>query len=72
MYYTPNYFLETKICFVKKIVKCLLRFMYLRSPEIGKNDSRKPFTEKLLDTILYAPSFSVHNTLSHFYDMILA
>ena len=55
MYYTPNYFLETKICFVKKIVKYLLRFMYLRSPEIGKNDSRKPFTEKLLDTILYAP-----------------
>ena len=46
--------------------------MYLFCPEISKNDSSKSFIKKLLDGILYALSFSVHNIPSHFYDLILA
>ena len=46
--------------------------MYLSCPKISKNDSRKSFIKKLLDSILYALSFSVHNIPSHFYDMVLA
>ena len=76
LYCTQNckfyFFLETKICFVKKIVQYILRLMYLFCPKISKNDSRKSFIKKLLDTILHALSFSVHNIFSHFYDLILA
>ena len=46
--------------------------MYLFSPKISKNDSRKSFVKKLLDSILYALSFRVHNIPSHFHDLILA
>ena len=46
--------------------------MYLFSAKIGKNDSRKSFTKKLLDSILYALSFSVRNIAPYFYDLGLA
>ena len=35
--------------------------MYLFYPKINKNDSRKSFNKKLLNSVLYALSFSVHN-----------
>ena len=63
LYCTQNckfyYFLETKICFVKK--KCSISSYVYICPKISKNDSRIPFIKKLLDSILYAQSFSVHN-----------
>ena len=46
--------------------------MYLFCPKICKNDSRKSFIKKLLDSILYAESFSVHNIPSYFYELALA
>ena len=46
--------------------------MYLFCPKINKNDSRKSFIKKPLDSILYALSFSVYNIPSRFYGLILA
>ena len=46
--------------------------MYLFCPKISKNDPRKSFIKKLLDSILYALSLNVNNIPSHFYDLILA
>ena len=46
--------------------------MNLFYPRVSKNDSRKSFIKALLDSILYTLSFSVHNILPHFYDLILA
>ena len=34
--------------------------MYLFCPKLSKNDSRKAFVKKLLDSILYVLPFSVH------------
>ena len=52
LYCTQSYnfynFLETKICFVKKIVQYIIRFKYLFCPKISKNDSRKSFIKKFL------------------------
>ena len=45
--------------------------MYLFSAKIGENDSRKSFSQ-LLDSILYALSFSVRNIAPYFYDLGLA
>ena len=56
---------------MKNIVQYLHRFMHLFCPKISKNDSRKPFIKKLLDSILYVQSFSVHNIPSYLYDLIL-
>ena len=47
-------------------------FTNLFCPEISKNDSRKPFIKKFLDSILYVQSFSVNNIPSYFCDLILA
>ena len=52
------YFLETKICFVKKIVQYRLRFMYLFCPKISK-------------MILENHSLKSSFIPSHFYDLIL-
>ena len=49
-YYLP----EIKVCFMKKIVQYLLSFVYLFCPKISKNDSRKSFIKKLLNSILSA------------------
>ena len=46
--------------------------MYLFCAKTSKNGSRKSFINELLDSILYALSFSVHNIPSNFYDLILA
>ena len=46
--------------------------MYLFCPKINKNDSRKSYIKKILDSILHALSFSVHDVPSHFYELILA
>ena len=54
------YFLDTKISKEKKIVQYLLRFMYLFCRKICKNYPRKSFIKKLLSSILYVLSFSVH------------
>ena len=73
LYFTRNskfYYLKSVLW--KNIVQYLIRFMYLFCPKISKNDSRKPFIKKLLGSIFYALSFSVHNVASHFYDLILA
>ena len=65
-------FLETKMCLMKKIVQYLLRFINLFCPKITKNDSKKSFIKKFLDSILYVQSFSVNNIPSYFCDLILA
>ena len=46
--------------------------MYLSCPKINKNDSRKSFIKKLLESILCALSFCVHNIATHLYDLTLA
>ena len=67
-----HYFLDTRICFMTKIVQYLLRFCVSIFPKISKNDYRKSFIKNLLDSIWYALSLSVHNIPSHLYDLILA
>ena len=42
--------------------------MYIFCPKINKNDSRKSFIKRLLDSMLYALS-SAHNIPSHFYEV---
>ena len=54
-------FQRLKSVLLKKIVQYLHRFMYLFCPKISKNDSRKLFVEKVLDSILYAPNVGKMN-----------
>ena len=51
--------------------RIFFRFLYLFSQKTNKNVSRKSFIKTLLDSIWYSLSFSVHNTPSYFYDLIL-
>ena len=71
--YTVSFttFQRLKSVLWKKLFQCNLRSMYLFCPKFSKNHSRKSFIKKLLDSILYVLSFSVHNVPSHFYDLIL-